>query len=121
LRQCGIVLRAHAAGPGPLDGTRFDQPSGLGTQKALGRRARHYQIAEIEVGAEWSRIAASQAAIQVERRPDQWRFEPLREVGLEDVTGVHVLDHARYGIEIPLAREVGADAGEVGHGVGGGG
>src|SRR2546426_9726887 len=86
--------------------SRLDCATGVHRQEALGRRARHHQVAEIEVGGEGRRIAVPQPAVQVERRADQRGLEPLRQVRLENVTRVDVLDDAPDGVEVALARKI---------------
>src|SRR5438094_2660119 len=65
-----------------------------------------FDLTEIEVRGERRRVALPQAAVQLERGSRERRLEALRQVRLEDVAGVHVLDDARDGVQVPGAREV---------------
>src|SRR5712671_3697404 len=97
------------------DGPGLDPAVRLHLQEALGGRARHHQVAEIEKGAEGGGVTLPQPAVQVERRTDERGLEPLRQVRLEDVAGVYVLDHPPDGVEVALAREIRPDARDAGH------
>src|SRR5207237_4294520 len=82
------------------------------------RRARDDDVPEIEQRGERGRVAAAQALVQGEWRVDEWGLEPLRQVRLEDVARADVLDDAGNGVEVARAREIGADAGDVGDRIG---
>src|SRR3989442_469134 len=78
-------------------------------------RARRTLVAEIEKGAEGGGVTLAGPAVRVERRTDERGLEPLRQVRLEDVAGVYVLDHPPDGVEVVLAREIRPDARDAGH------
>src|SRR5437016_9068607 len=60
-------------------------------------------------------MAVAQPEVQVDRRAVDRGFEPLRQICLEDVAGVDVLDDARHGVEVALAREIRSDTRDAGH------
>src|SRR6266436_2505032 len=113
--QRRVVLGGEPARTGSLDGPGLDPAVRLHLQEALGGRARDDQVAEIEKGGEGRGVTLPQPAVQVERRADEWGLEPLRQVRLEDIARVNVLDDAGHGVEVALAREIRPDARDVGH------
>ena len=115
------MLRADAAGARALDRSRLDQRPVMHPQEPLRGRAHHHDVPEVEVRREGGRVHSPQPRVQRERRLAQRRLQPLRQVRLEDVAGVDVLDGAGDRLEVGRAREVGAHAGEVGDWVGRGG
>jgi hypothetical protein len=101
-------------GAGALDRPRLDRPVGYAPQEPFRRRAEHLEVAEVEVRGERRRVHGAQPPVQVERVFAERREQPLRQVHLEAVAGVDVLDRAGDGGFVARAIEAAGYAGEGG-------
>src|SRR5262249_14331404 len=124
-RQLGAVLGARgelggqlsifrvraAARAGPLDRPR-DQPVAAGLVEPLRTRATDGQVTPPEERREWSRTARPEAEVQLKGIRRSVGHEPLREVYLEYVARGDVLEHPADGLDVVLARDLGAHRAE---------
>ena len=115
--ECGIFLRRRAARPRSLDRPRLDLAIGIDPQEAFRRRAEDLKVAEVEVRGERRGVELSQPPVEFERMLAERREQPLRQIHLEAIARVDVLDHAPHRGLVAGAVEVARDAGEAGEGV----
>ena len=97
--QAPVLLGSGAARPRALDRARLDQAV-RNAQEALRRGAGEDEVAQVEVAGERSGVALAQPAIQLQRRDRRGMQQPLREVDLEAVAGVDVLDRAPHRCQV---------------------
>src|SRR5262249_9160959 len=86
-----VFLWCRAAGPGALDRTRFDLTA-LHSQEPLRRGTGQGEITQIEVAGEGCRVALPQSPVQVQGWSHVREQQTLRDIDLEAVAGVNILD-----------------------------
>ena len=105
LTQRRVVLGTEAARAGALDRPRLDVARRVHVQEPLGRRADDGGVRQLHESGERRRVVRAQPAIERPRRLGAGGFEPLRQVGLEDVAGEDVLAHLRHLVQVGAVRE----------------
>ena len=103
-----FVVGCFAARSRALDWPCFNRAIS-DTKKPLGRGARNREISEIEVAGERCRIALPQSRVKPKRMFGERSEQSLRDVDLETVAGVNVLDGSTNRREICVAIEVAAN------------
>ncbi len=109
-----IVLGSPpAARAGPGDGPRLGPAVTAECHETFGRRRDEFAVAEVEVACEGRRVHGAQRLVQMQTRQRVAEVEALRQVGLEDVAGEHILPGSFDRSLILPAPEVGAEHREV--------
>ena len=108
----GVGQRIAPARQGPLDRPGLD-PALVHLEKAFRRRGGQDAVAEAHVGREGRRVQVAQPAIETEGRKvlGQVGAKALRQIGLEDVAGMDVVDHPLHRRLVGHAAEVGGHGG----------
>ena len=108
-----VLGPACAARAGPGDGSRLGPAVGAERDKALRRGGDELVVAKVEIARKGRGIHGAQGVVEVQARQRVAQVEALREVGLEDVAGEHILTGALDRRLVLPAAEVGAEDGEI--------